>query len=143
MGVSYSCHAIVGVKLEIKDVRKTVSEPVYEYQNRYDVKTGEVVGTEKVLLKPAVYNWVIGSLELEDLWDIIYTNLPGNMKAIVDKTNVYIGYNLKVSDFGRMDCPKTELSLEQIQKMFEDARINLKEIGLNQDVNFYIFPIFN
>jgi hypothetical protein len=143
MSVSYSCQAIVGVKLKIKDIRKEISKPVYEYQNRYDTKTGELVGNTKELVKSGVYVFVVGNLEFENLFEILDTNFSNDIEAIVDHESVYIGCKIKVSDFGRIDCPKSELSLEEIQKMFECAQANLKEIGLSDDVNFYIFPVIN
>lgn len=71
MGVNYDQKCMVGIEVALSDITVVVSEAVYEGQNRYNPKTGEITGTEKVLVKKAELKYVFMGEESDDWYCMI------------------------------------------------------------------------
>lgn len=78
MGVNYDQKCMVGIEVDLSDITYVVSDAVYENQNRYNPKTGEITGTEKVLVKRAELEYVFMGEESDD-WYCMIENLADKL----------------------------------------------------------------
>lgn len=125
MGVDYSQYCIIGIKVLIDDLKVLTSPAVYEEQNRYDPKTGKVIGTERVLVKEEESHYVWdGKIyeEYDDLCQIEFDESIGTDTYFIDD-HIYFGYSIGSNkDYGRVDLIDDELTLEFIQEKFDQIR---------------------
>lgn len=122
MGINYYQHCIIGIKVSVDDLLVVTSPAVYEEQNRYDSKTGKVIGTERVLVKEEESHYVWdGKIyeEYDDLCQIEFDESIGTDTYFIDD-HIYFGYSIGSNkDYGKADLIDDELTLEFIQEQFD------------------------
>ncbi len=121
MGVSYSQKAIVGVRLKVRDLKIVISEAEYEYQPRYDVRTGQKVSETRVLVKEEKSLYTFKDLSSEDVY-LLADQIENKYKlsAFVSDEDLYVGLTLggKI-DYGNVRLIQKEISLSDLSNMFE------------------------
>lgn len=133
MGLDIHQHAIVGVKLSIKDIKKVISPAIYEDQPRYDTKTGELKRHERVLVKEEKSVYVVGPYEFEKPWSINFNDL--DVEYLED--DIYIG--LKALGEDERDT-NTEflsgsISLMKLESVMVEVKNKFFHLGLNDLAN--------
>lgn len=130
MGLHIYQHAIVGVKLSVKDLKKVVSPAVYHEQARYDTKTGEVNGHERVLVKEEKLVYAVGPYEFDELCSI---NFKDELIVENSEDDIYIGLNALAED---ERCINNEfldgsISLMQLESIMVKVKNKFFHLGLN------------
>jgi hypothetical protein len=113
MSVSFVQKAIVGTRLKIRDLKTVTSEAEYEYQPRYDVKTGQKISEVRVLVKEEQSIYTYKNLsdkcihELASLIEEAY-----KLSAYVSDEDLYIGMSVG----GRIDYANTRLIMKEMSQ---------------------------
>lgn len=130
MGVVYHAKMFIGCEIPIEDTRTTVSEAIYENQNRYDTRTGKVSSVERVCVKEPVYKYDLGKKFSDDAY-----SLEGKHSDIIECVHYqgifYVGYFLEEEgDYG-FYSPEDELSLSEIQEIFSAVTSEMEEMSVD------------
>jgi hypothetical protein len=138
MGVNYTQHCIIGIKLNLKDLEVVTSPAIYELQNRYDVKTGKINKTENVLVKQKEYHYEFeGKIYKEYYaWEIVeQSGFDGYTDEYRSRT-IFLGFKIKAQGHGNVDLIKEELTLDTIKEKFELMQKRFP----NHPIKMYFFP---
>jgi hypothetical protein len=133
MGVNYQQFCIIGISIPYKDLQVTTSEAIYEEQNRYDPKTGKVVGAENVLVKEREWHVEFNGKKYDDYYDIErdYKDMFSYMDY--DCETFYLGLKIETEDFGRADLINESFTPREISDMCLKVHGKLRnyEIGIH------------
>lgn len=111
MGVSFVQKAIVGTRLKIQDLKTVTSEAKYEYQPRYDVKTGQKISEVRVLVKEEQSIYTYKSLSNECIYDLASSiEETYKLSAYISDEDLYIGLPIG----GRVDYGNTRLIIKEM-----------------------------
>lgn len=163
VGLDIYQKAIVGVKLSVKDLKKVISPAIYHEQARYDTKTGEVKGYERVLVKKEQSVYAVGPYEFKDQHSIQFkknnkhelyvghreeSDTSNHLYSHFNKTteSVYIGLTapIDISGDGGIDGElldgsislfKLENAIDKVKGKFEE--LNLHELIDKVELHFY------
>lgn len=122
MGVDYTQYCLVGVRVNVQDINVIVEEAVYEYQNRYDTKTGKITHVEKVLVKSQVSKFVFNDKEYKSISNIEYDYEDMIFVYNYDENAFYLG--IPVTDpsyYGPFHFLEGFFLKEEILELFEEA----------------------
>lgn len=136
MGLDIYQKAIVGVKLSVKDLKKVISPAIYHEQARYDTKTGEVKGYERVLVKQEQSVYAVGPYEFKDQHSIQFKkNNKDELRVSANEYFVYIGLDAPVDidrDAGISGTIlKGSISLMKLESVMVEVKNKLFHLGLN------------
>lgn len=142
MGVNFYQSVILGVEIKEEDCYVLISPAEYELQNRYDPKTGKVVGQENVLIKPEEYKYSFAGVDFEEFYDfeeafkkVLNPKLSFICKG--DGSSNYIGYMLGESeDYGNVDLVKGSISVSELVKMEHELQSLFNEYKLSVKLFF-------
>ena len=131
MGVNYDQKCMVGIEVDLSDITYVVSDAVYENQNRYNPKTGEITGTEKVLVKRAELEYVFMGEESDD-WYCMIENIAEELGLDCyvprsdDEQYFYIGKFVgEEQDMGNVDMLTGSVEISYIVKLAEELKSKL------------------
>lgn len=129
MGLDIYQHAIVGVKLSVKGLKKVISPAVYEDRARYNIKTGQVQKLEEVLVKEEKSVYVIGPYEFDEPWSINFNEL--DVEHLED--DIYIGLKALGEDerCANAQFLNGSVSLMQLESIMVEVKNKLFHLGLN------------
>lgn len=137
MGLDIYQNAIVGVKLSVKDLKKVISPAIYHEQPRYDTKTGEVKGYERVLVKQEQSVYAVGPYEFKDQHSIQFKKNDKYELDVSYKSDdfVYIGLDAPV-DIDREagisgTILKGSISLMKLESVMVEVKNKLFHLGFN------------
>lgn len=139
MGVSYIQYAILGIKINKEDIKKVLSEAVYELQPRYDTKTGKEIGKERVLVKEKEEVYEFKGVKNSYFYELEYDLEKGFPDLDVlttggynDEECIYIGKSLKMnSNDYTFDGMDGEISVKKIMELEKEvSRILDEEVQL-------------
>lgn len=123
MGVIYKQYAILGIKINKEDIKRVVSEAIYEERPRYDTRTGEKTHLEKVLVREEeeVYEFMgVSSPCFYELYEELCKAFREDLDVELtggynDEECIYIGKKLGVNTGGySLDGLEGELSLDDL-----------------------------
>ncbi len=133
MGVNYRQSCILGIRLEIDDIKKVVSPAKHRDEPRFDPRTGKQTHTERIIEKDEECVYEIMGVEYEDFYSIEIEDLDVSFS---DDDEVYIGKQLgDTLDCGRVDLLTGSHSFTEIQDMAKEVsdklQVPLEEIGIH------------
>lgn len=139
MGVNYDQKCMIGLRVDIDDIKVVISEAVYEDQNRYDSRTGKVTHVEKVLVEEERSRYEFMG-EAHGEWEVLGYNVARKLKlqcyteyGYYDQDKFFcIGEFIGESDdCGNVDLLSGELSLSEISEIFERVGNILGPVSLH------------
>jgi hypothetical protein len=126
MSVNFTQKCIIGIKLSREDVINVVSEPIYETQSRYDIKTGKETSKSKVLVKEGEESFDFmgySSYDLYELGEVISSNTDLNCITCGEEEYLYIGKKIGDNhDYGRADLIEGSISSYNAISAIQDVR---------------------
>lgn len=122
MGVDYTQHCLVGVRVNVADINVVVKEAIYEDQNRYDTRTGKITHVEKVLVKSQVSKFVFNNKEYENIYNIENDYKDMTFIYNYDESAFYLGIPVTdPSGYGSFHSLTGFFLKEEILELFEEA----------------------
>lgn len=148
MGLDIYQKAIVGVKLSVKDLKKVISPAIYHEQARYDTKTGEVKGYERVLVKQEQSVYAVGPYEFKDQHSIQFKKNNKYELGVSYKSDdfVYIGLTAPIDMDGDTGVDGEfldgSISLSGLSNAIDQVREKFRELelyDLMEDVELHFY----
>ena len=122
-------YCLVGIGAEIDSLEVIDSEAVYEDQNRYNPKTGKVIGKDKVTVKEKVshYEWLGESgSDFDDLVEKLEEKFE--LELLVTEEDIYLGKRIgNLADFGNVEMLQDELEITHLINLVNEVRGILPE----------------
>jgi hypothetical protein len=120
MSVDYTQKCILGLEFDIEKLKVIDKKALYETQNRYDTKTGEIIKTENVKIKDEEYHYEFMGESYQDLYSISYEY--EDISVIVDGNSLFFGISLgETYDYGGATLIEDSISipilLENVEKL--------------------------
>ena len=135
MGVSFVQKAIVGTRLKIQDLKTVTSEAKYEYQPRYDVKTGQKISEVRILVKEEQSIYTYKSSSNECIYDLASSiEETYKLSAYISDEHLYIGLPIG----GRVDYGNTRLIIKEMSPSeLSDMFVYVEKIIPNPSLCFF------
>lgn len=130
MGVNYSQYCIYGIEIARRDYERVVADPLYEEQNRYNPKTGEITHKEKVLVSDKQVQYQYDDVEAGDWYDFkeLLREKFQNLDYVEtcydeDSQAIYFGFEVgEKEDLGRVDLINGYVSLNGLKSYDAELR---------------------
>lgn len=130
---------ILGISVDIEDIRVVDAAEQCETQNRYDTKTGKAIKTESVVIKEEEYHYEWRGCSEKSLWDLSDSlKKKYNLYCRHDDEEygqIYLGYKIGTKeDLGNVELLEGSTSLEDLLEMakeLEDKLGNPLDISLH------------
>ena len=127
MGVDYTQYCILGIRLDVDDIKIVTDEEVYEDQPRYNTKTGEMTKMVSILVKEEQYHYEYAGFTDECLWDLgeqIEKKLDDENISVQHggeyDSSIYIGKKIGESSEGYCKADLLDGSID-LEDLFLDA----------------------
>lgn len=138
MGLDICQHAIVGVKLSVKQLKKVISPAVYaEFTETFDEcsSNSEPHPEDLVLVREEKSVYVIGPYEFDEPWRINFKEDNKQVLAVrLLEDDIYIGLDLpifKAMDIYALgDFLNGSISLMQLESIMVEVKNELYNLGL-------------
>lgn len=131
MGTNYTQHCIVGLAIPVEEVKTIISPQEIEFQNRYDTRTGKVIGQERVVIKEQVCEYILAGSKSDcphALSDMINGNDGHQLSCWFIYDVFYIGLPIvEASEYGRVELIEDEITLDVLKSAFAEASKSLKD----------------
>lgn len=142
MGVNFNCYVFYGLSLEAEDFKELISPAVYEDQPRYDTRTGQVVKTERVLVKEEQAVYKMAGLE-----DVKFYSLVGRIARKFDLDIVenmdgvyFVGYNVfETEGYEQNDLADGTCDLDTLKKYHADMLEKFPD--LEEYIGLHAIPV--
>lgn len=118
MGIIYCQYAFLGISIDLEKAKEIVSPADYREELRFNPKTGEISGKERILVKQEDYQYKILGNIYPDIDDIESTNIH-DLAIYRDykSQTLFIGKSIgKNLDMGRVDLLYGSVSIDDILK---------------------------
>ena len=136
MGTNYGQICIVGVGLKPNDIRRIISPAEYRDEPRYDTRTGQQIGTERILVKEEEYVYDVFG---ESWYYLDYTDINGldcRVERNPEYGNLFVGLKIgSCLDCGRVELLRGSISLKEISEkakiVSEKLNVPIEDIGVH------------
>lgn len=123
MGINYQQYVIIGISVDLEDLKVIDKPAVYESQNRYNPKTGAVSHTEQVLVSEEESHIEFMGKSYEDYYDIAKYFRGLTQYIDHDEKIMYLGFEpFETTDYGRADLINSELDILEFQEFVNNAQ---------------------
>jgi hypothetical protein len=145
MSITYVTKIIIGCKIPFNDTKTTVSEGIYEKQNRYNSVTGEVSKVVEVCVKQPVYEYNLGNKRSNCVYDL-ETKYSDFIDAFLhENQDFYVGHTFEEKGDYDFYSPEGEYSLIELVEIFSKVAYEIEKMPIDTEkypVKMYMLKLF-
>lgn len=128
---------ILGISVDIEDIKIIDAAEQRETQNRYDTKTGKVIKTESVVIKEEEYHYEWRGCREDNLYELVnniqkkYGLYCRHDNEYEEDGQFYIGYKIGCkTDLGNIELLEGSTSLDDLMEMVKELREKLGNMDM-------------
>jgi hypothetical protein len=146
MGIDYTQHCVYGLAIHKDEVEAVVSPAVYEQQNRYNPKTGQVSHTEKTLVKESEEKYSVLGVAAESFYELsdgLQAAFPDlQITYSYDEDIIYVGYNVAdKEDGGRVTLLEGSIDIESLMDLHKQLAQKLQKLQSDDKFSLWFFSV--